>query len=451
MKTLAIFTLFIISILFGFLTTMVVGKFRDQAAIQNVLLSKQDSVNQALKKVALSVRSDLLFDNIRSVRRTLYSLKNEDIFSGYEIYKDGIKVDSTFQDNEKQSEYLTSKIPVFFSENGVLWGEIVFFTSLKQIKKIEEQLTKDLAVSSILSAGVFSACVLLLALGFDILNRNLILLLGEKISGMEVRSLRIFRSIWDPVLHSFNEILDKNRKLQIENFRMKEIEIRTKIIAQIAHDIRSPVTALEIALRDTSGISGENRQLIEQASNRIKKISGDLLIEYKAASVSRSKIDFVNLKPDALDTFNISFSVQNIIIEKAAIYPNVQVITSGLESEYEIIGNESDFDRIFSNLLQNAIEACEHQQSPKVNVAIRKYRSKIQLSIIDNGKGIPTAIISQIGEEGFTHGKEKGNGLGVSFAKQKISEWGGEFSLSSSLGIGTGVSLTLNLKSENRC
>ena len=82
-------------------------------------------------------------------------------------------------------------------------------------------------------------------------------------------------------------------------------------------------------------------------------------------------------------------------------------------------------------------------------MALRKYSSKTQLVVIDNGIGIPSHVLSRIGDEGFSFGKENGNGLGVSFAKRKMIEWGGTLQISSNVGVGTMVTLTFAVQIQS--
>ena len=60
----------------------------------------------------------------------------------------------------------------------------------------------------------------------------------------------------------------------------------------------------------------------------------------------------------------------------------------------------------------------------------------------DSGKGISPENLRNIGTKGFTHGKAKGTGLGVFYAKKFVEELGGKFHIDSQIGKGTKILMT---------
>jgi hypothetical protein len=251
----------------------------------------------------------------------------------------------------------------------------------------------------------------------------------------------------------FRKLLVEHEKLKAEiaTKSLKEKLLITEAVAevakQVAHDIRSPLMALDVALRDTSGLSSEKRNLIEQASARIKNIADDLLSksrENRVASLQMPEKELVGVVSELMP-FNLAASSRKILLEKKTLYPNVNFVLDGLNEQIHAHGFEKDFERMLSNLLQNSIEAGEEMHTLQVSISLRVYADQVQLTIMDNGKGIPGEILSKIGEEGFTHGKSNGNGLGVSFAKKKIADWDGTLNINSKVGLGTIVSICLPL------
>lgn len=72
---------------------------------------------------------------------------------------------------------------------------------------------------------------------------------------------------------------------------------------------------------------------------------------------------------------------------------------------------------------------------------------KFQISVIDDGKGIPSEILNQVGNEGFTYGKPQGTGLGLHDAITTVRKWNGELTIESQPQIGTIVVITLPIRS----
>lgn len=224
----------------------------------------------------------------------------------------------------------------------------------------------------------------------------------------------------------------------------KRVAEQYRLARQVAHDIRSPLTALEAAISGMEIMSPERKLLLEQAHGRIKSIAEDLLLQSKMMKQMPSREEFnVDSQVHFFDQFEINSSIKKILDEKTMAFSQIQFKLDSLNSQIFVAGQNLEFQRLFSNLLQNAIEAVGSTHSPLIDIGIRCYKNVVQVSIMDNGKGIPVDVVNRIGEEGFSYDKPDGNGLGVSSAKSKLAKWGGTLSLSSNLGAGTVVSINL--------
>ncbi|MGZ3746679.1 MAG: ATP-binding protein, partial [Pseudobdellovibrionaceae bacterium] len=117
--------------------------------------------------------------------------------------------------------------------------------------------------------------------------------------------------------------------------------------------------------------------------------------------------------------------------------------------------NSNELKRALSNLINNAIEALNNHQG-KVIVGVRKINNDgtllIEISVKDNGKGIPKNLISKLGQSeisfGKTSSKESGSGLGLYHAKRMAEYFGGRLKIESTEGSGSTICLILPL-SEN--
>ena len=113
-----------------------------------------------------------------------------------------------------------------------------------------------------------------------------------------------------------------------------------------------------------------------------------------------------------------------------------------------VAGDGSDFMRIMSNVIDNAVEAVSNKKNPSIEIVFRSNSEVTVVYVIDNGIGIPAHIISKVGNKGFSYGKIKGNGLGLSMAKEKISSWGGGLFVTSKEGEGTIVNIKLAVRAK---
>jgi signal transduction histidine kinase len=272
------------------------------------------------------------------------------------------------------------------------------------------------------------------------------------------------------------------------NITNKEQEIDL-ISNQVAHDIRSPLAALEVALKETQSLNEECRTMIRGAANRIRDIANNLVnirrIPNKIAldpkpnpstSGKRSTPERPNQENQlhALMEEGVLLAapaLQEIISEKKLQFKHIKNLDLSLEIpeplSFTFISAETiEFKRLISNLINNSIEAFEPSSSAERKIEltaqliaaertapintqrdISRIRSQsgssLRIQIKDNGKGIPASVLPKLLKKGASFGKEGGSGLGLFHAQRCAKAWGGSLDIASVEGKGTQVSLSL--------
>jgi nitrogen fixation/metabolism regulation signal transduction histidine kinase len=84
--------------------------------------------------------------------------------------------------------------------------------------------------------------------------------------------------------------------------------------------------------------------------------------------------------------------------------------------------------QVLHNLLQNAQDALDGVQGPKIEVATLKKANQVQLTISDNGAGFPVEILSRVFEPYMTT-KRHGTGLGLAIVKKIVEEHQGTIAI----------------------
>ena len=102
-------------------------------------------------------------------------------------------------------------------------------------------------------------------------------------------------------------------------------------------------------------------------------------------------------------------------------------------------------NRAFYNLLQNACEAVP-PQSGKVHVIARGTEYQVEISVADNGGGIPESILKDVFQPFVTFGKEEGTGLGLAVVQKIVRDHGGEVIVQATGTAGTTFKLILPIK-----
>ncbi|MGZ4159518.1 MAG: sensor histidine kinase [Neobacillus sp.] len=288
---------------------------------------------------------------------------------------------------------------------------------------------------------------------FSYLNRRLSQYILNPITKISTDAAKItnFQMLKDDGL-SFSEFTDlvqainrMSMQINISTEKIHQLEASAKIseiAKQVAHDIRSPLSALTMILNSLDQVSEDKRILIRTAVQRINDIANDLLNRGRSASENQPLKN-----PNALSIEFLAPIIDTIVSEKRIHFREKKhlEIEVDLDSSYGVFANINPIElkRTISNLVNNAVEALP-EDSGKIVVAVRKNGNNPSIIIQDNGKGIPEHILKKLGEHGITHGKDgitSGNGLGIYHAKKTIQDVGGKFQIQSQEGIGTLVTL----------
>lgn len=217
---------------------------------------------------------------------------------------------------------------------------------------------------------------------------------------------------------------------------------------QVAHDIRSPLAALDCAIKGIN-IPPEQQELINSATARINAIADDLLKRHRKETEEGRGLEGLNVgglaeeKQNNVEKTDLAKIIESILIEKKIQYPDISFSFERPENPVLSEVEPKEFSRIISNLLNNSAEAMELNAKRSVKLSLKSELDKVILIVKDNGKGIPYEILNRIGQKGFTYGKEVGNGIGLYHARVNIEQWGGSFAISSEPGKGTEIKIIL--------
>jgi signal transduction histidine kinase len=221
-----------------------------------------------------------------------------------------------------------------------------------------------------------------------------------------------------------------------------------RVASQVAHDIRSPLAALDSVLNDLSQLPEEKRITIRSAAGRIRDIANNLIDKSRTAGRdgSGSAATESRTAAEPASAQLLSSLVDSLITEKRLQFRSqigVEIDSRIDESSYGLFVDiePSGLTRVLSNLINNAVEALPAKGL--VTVRLASYEESIEIEVRDNGKGIPPDDLARLGQRGETHGKLGGTGLGLHHAKTSIESWGGSLRIDSDLGKGTTVTIRL--------
>ncbi len=252
----------------------------------------------------------------------------------------------------------------------------------------------------------------------------------------------------------FNQMFDRLKSSQDKIIEAQRVEAQASMAAQVAHDIRSPLTSMGLALSqlrrrlgeqaamllDSDSITTDSLSAVASGIERVTGIVKKLSADHSQEKESTSSVETPKL---ALLDQIIYEIVQETQIKMQR--PERLEVT-GFSPVHEIWGvvQVHEIQSAVSNILNNALEATEGDQAVKVSIEIDK--KKLILTIQDDGVGIPPENLEKIFERKFTAGKPQGTGLGLYQAKAAI-EWNdGKITVDSKPGNGSRFTLTLPIE-----
>lgn len=221
----------------------------------------------------------------------------------------------------------------------------------------------------------------------------------------------------------------------------KEVASRTAkdVSLRLAHDIRSPISALNLAIATMQDVTESRRNLILSATNRINDIADELLHNHKSKGRPINRKDVAVICQEVLDEKNLQFGGPKNLRFVANLSAGIGI---GVTME------PSHLARILSNVINNGVEAMS-AHGGEISLDVTVVGSMVSIRVGDNGCGIPAELLSMLGSRRISQGKsgtESGSGIALLNAKQSLEVCGGGLKIESKLGFGTTVTILLPMQ-----
>ncbi|RMG42662.1 MAG: sensor histidine kinase [Candidatus Dadabacteria bacterium] len=238
---------------------------------------------------------------------------------------------------------------------------------------------------------------------------------------------------------AFNEMAD-TVVASIETLRRSDA-LRRELIANIAHDLNSPLTHiygyLETIIIKHDKLSAEER--LEFL--KICLESTQSLIELVEELLELSKLD-AGVEPFEKKWFSLKDIVEDVVRLHSgpATSKSISIIVEQPDHLPLVLGDPALITRALSNIVDNAVKYTE--RGGKITLSLQKQTYKISVSVSDTGRGIPYSEQSAVFERFYRVEKDRsptggGAGLGLAISKKILDLHGEELKLTSRPGHGT--------------
>ena len=207
---------------------------------------------------------------------------------------------------------------------------------------------------------------------------------------------------------------------------------------QVAHEIKNPLTPMRLSIQSFQRNFDKNDPKFD---SRLDEFSKTLIQQIDTMSTIASAFsNFAEMPAQQGEKINIVETTKLAL----KIFKENYIVFSSEFKDLQVRIDRTQMVRIITNLIKNALEACELIKEPKVQVTIEKKKKEVLISVIDNGQGISKELKNKIFEPKFTT-KTSGMGLGLGMVKNLVHSYNGRISMSSKINTGTTFSITFPL------
>ncbi|HAQ41262.1 MAG TPA: PAS domain-containing sensor histidine kinase [Clostridiales bacterium] len=223
-------------------------------------------------------------------------------------------------------------------------------------------------------------------------------------------------------------------------------KLQKEFVANVSHELKTPITTIKSYTETLLDGALEERQtaedflnVINSESDRMSRMVSDLLklsrMDYEQTKWKKEDINLNEIISQIAKKLSIQAKNKNISMRIAPIQPDISVFF-----------DRDGFEQILLNIAGNAVKYTPENGNIWINV--HKENGKINISVKDDGIGIPKEDQARVFERFYRVDKARsrelgGTGLGLSIAKQIAEAHGSTLNVNSEVNKGTEVIITI--------
>jgi len=228
-----------------------------------------------------------------------------------------------------------------------------------------------------------------------------------------------------------------------EKLKAERLATLGMVVSTIIHDIKNPLTSIRYfsSLLGQTDAELTDKQtyvnIIDSETDRLVGMIEDILYFASGgeSSLNIKKCSVKNLIDEVCVVLEMNFKDKCIQVQKD---------TAGYAGNVSI--DEEKLKRVLYNISYNARDALKG--GGNITIKSSKNKNRLNISISDDGKGIPEKIVNTLFMPFVTHGKRQGTGLGLAISKKIVEQHSGELSFKTSKDKGTTFNIKLPLKTK---
>jgi two-component system NtrC family sensor kinase len=244
------------------------------------------------------------------------------------------------------------------------------------------------------------------------------------------------------------EKADHEREIAIANAEHSDkLASIGRLAAGVAHEINNPLAIIN----EKAGLMKDLIQYGDLAQNkdRFTQLIGSIQDSVaRCRTITHRLLSFSKKIDRGREDFNINEAIKEVVgfIEKEIQTKGINMIFDFQENLPKIITDKGQLQQVLLNIINNAIDAVEQGGTIEIKTLLLD-TNHIEISIKDNGIGIPKDKLKHIFEPFYTT-KKKGTGLGLYISYGIIKKLGGDIHVESEVGKGTIFTIKIPVNPE---
>ncbi len=229
------------------------------------------------------------------------------------------------------------------------------------------------------------------------------------------------------LVNSYNGMIDELENSAAQLAASERETAWREMAKQVAHEIKNPLTPMRLTVQsfqrkfdckdpDVDKKMAEYTNTLLQQIDTLSSISSAFSTYAKMPAQQDETLNVVKISKLALDIFNEDY-----------------IYFFSEENEVRVLFDRTQLVRVVTNLVKNSIQSIAQKKpsEPRIDVRVTTDNATVNISVTDNGIGVPEDNRTRIFEPQFTT-KSSGMGLGLGMVKNIVETYGGTISLDSS-------------------
>ena len=331
--------------------------------------------------------------------------------------------------------YNSAYIPFFNAQN-----RLMGFVNLPYFSK-QDELTKEISAVLVTFTNIYILIILIsvfinlliskyitspLTLLANTMSRLRLGRINEKITWKQADEI-------GQLVHEYNRMVDELSQSAAMLARSEREGAWREMAKQVAHEIKNPLTPMKLNVQYLQKAWNEKAKDWDQ---RLERFSKTLIEQIDTlSSIASGFSDFAQMPSENREQLNIVTLLPFVISLYRDSSPIDFVFQSAASNPF-VFGDKKQLIRVFTNLINNAIQSIEKPEKGIVRIHVENEKEQLILQISDNGSGIPQSQQDYIFQPNFTT-KSSGMGLGLAIVKGIVNNMGGEITFSTEENKGT--------------